>query len=114
VSAAPPCRAASGSASRWPGRSLATSSVDPSVEQRILAGLRGSSTASTVVVVAYRRATIALADEVVFVDGGRVLDRGTHEELLVRCEPYRDLVTAYERAEVERAAEHAGDEKESV
>jgi ATP-binding cassette subfamily B protein len=72
----------------------ATSSVDPSVEQRILAGLRGSSTASTVVVVAYRRATIALADEVVFVDGGRVLDRGTHEELLVRCEPYRDLVTA--------------------
>ena len=88
----------------------ATSSVDPSVEQRILAGLRGSSTASTVVVVAYRRATIALADEVVFVDEGRVVDRGTHAELLERCDGYRDLVTAYERAEVERAAEHAGDE----
>ncbi|MCW2599033.1 MAG: transporter related protein [Frankiales bacterium] len=92
----------------------ATSSVDPSVEQRILAGLRGSSTASTVVVVAYRQATIALADEVVFVDGGQVVDRGTHDELLVRCAGYRDLVTAYARAEVEHAAEHAGDEMESA
>ena len=92
----------------------ATSSVDPSVEQRILAGLRESSTAATVVVVAYRRATIALADEVVFVDGGRVIDRGSHAELLSRCEGYRDLVTAYERAEVERVAEHAGDELETA
>jgi ABC-type multidrug transport system fused ATPase/permease subunit len=92
----------------------ATSSVDPSVEQRILAGLRGTSTASTVVVVAYRQATISLADEVVFVDGGRVVDRGSHDDLLLRCAGYRDLVTAYERAEVERAAEHAGDELESA
>ena len=88
----------------------ATSAVDPSVEQRILAGLRGSATEATVVVVAYRRATIALADEVVFVDEGRVVDRGTHDELVLRCGGYRDLVTAYERAEVERLAEHAGDE----
>jgi ATP-binding cassette subfamily B protein len=80
----------------------ATSSVDASVEQRILAGLRGSATESTVVVVAYRRATISLADEVVFVDEGRVVDRGTHEQLIVRCPGYRDLVTAYERAELER------------
>ena len=88
----------------------ATSSVDPSVEQRILAGLRGSSSASTVVVVAYRRATIALADEVVFVADGRVVDRGSSDELRARCAGYRDLVSAYERAEVERLAEHAGDE----
>jgi ATP-binding cassette subfamily B protein len=80
----------------------ATSSVDASVEQRILAGLRGSATESTVVVVAYRRATISLADEVVFVDEGRVVDRGTHDVLLARCPGYRALVTAYERAEFER------------
>ncbi|MGB8649610.1 MAG: ABC transporter ATP-binding protein [Mycobacteriales bacterium] len=92
----------------------ATSSVDATVEQRILAGLRDASTASSVVVVAYRRATIALADEVVFLDQGVVADRGTHQELLGRCDGYRDLVTAYERAEVERAAEHAGDELESA
>ena len=88
----------------------ATSSVDPSVEQRILAGLRDSDIASTVVVVAYRRATIALADEVVFLDEGRVTARGTHAELLRTSDGYRDLVTAYERAEAERAAELADDE----
>ena len=86
----------------------ATSSVDPQVEQRILAGLReaavSGSSPSTVVVVAYRRATIALADEVVLVEGGRISDRGTHAELLSRSAGYVDLVTAYERAEAERAA----------
>jgi ATP-binding cassette subfamily B protein len=89
----------------------ATSAVDPTVEQRILAGLRASSVEATVVVVAYRRATIELADEVVFVDEGRLTDRGSHEELLARCDGYRDLVTAYARAEQERLAEHAGDER---
>ena len=80
----------------------ATSAVDPQVEQRILDGLRGS--ASTVVVVAYRRATITLADEVVFVAQGRVSDRGTHTQLAERSPGYRDLVTAYARAEAERVA----------
>ena len=81
----------------------ATSAVDPTVEQRILAGLRGST--GTVVVVAYRRATIALADEVVYLEQGRVAGRGTHEELLESSPGYRDLVTAYARAEAERVAE---------
>jgi ATP-binding cassette subfamily B protein len=82
----------------------ATSSVDAQVEQRILAGLRESGAASTVVVVAYRLATISLADEVVFVEDGRVAARGTHEELLASSAGYGDVVHAYERAEAERAA----------
>ncbi|MFG1695658.1 ABC transporter ATP-binding protein [Nonomuraea sp. NPDC049309] len=82
----------------------ATSSVDPQVEARILHGLRDAAEASTVVVVAYRMATISLADEVVYLDHGRVVDRGTHEELIGRCAGYRNLVTAYEREEAERAA----------
>ncbi|HUR09135.1 MAG TPA: ABC transporter ATP-binding protein [Nonomuraea sp.] len=80
----------------------ATSSVDPQVEAKILYGLRDA--ASSVVVVAYRMATIALADEIVYLDRGQVVDRGGHEELLGRCEGYRNLVTAYEREEAERAA----------
>ncbi len=85
----------------------ATSSVDPQVEQRILAGLRDlgggqSGAASTVVVVAYRRATIAMADEVVFVADGRITARGTHTELLASSTGYQDLVHAYERAEEQR------------
>ena len=53
---------------------------------------------------AYRLATIALADEVVFVEDGRVSARGSHEELLAGSPGYADVVQAYERAEVERAA----------
>ncbi|MCT9930607.1 ABC transporter ATP-binding protein/permease [Planotetraspora sp. A-T 1434] len=82
----------------------ATSSVDPQVEKRILYGLRDGSADSTVIVVAYRMATIALADEVVYLEHGVVAGHGTHERLLARCEGYRNLVTAYEREEAERAA----------
>ena len=50
------------------------------------------------VVVAYRKATIALADEVVFLADGRVADRGTHAELIARSDDYRLLVDAYDTA----------------
>ncbi|WP_184544120.1 ABC transporter ATP-binding protein [Streptosporangium becharense] len=90
----------------------ATSSVDPQVEARILYGLRDAAHASTVVVVAYRMATIALADEVVYLHHGRVVDRGPHRELIARCEGYRNLVTAYERQEAEREALGAEEEEE--
>ncbi|MCD0450815.1 ABC transporter ATP-binding protein/permease [Actinocorallia sp. API 0066] len=81
----------------------ATSSVDPQVEARILGGLR--DTEASVVVVAYRKATIALADEVVHLVRGRVADRGAHAELLARSPAYRNLVNAYENAEAEHAEE---------
>ncbi|MDX6324799.1 MAG: ATP-binding cassette, subfamily bacterial [Nocardioidaceae bacterium] len=74
----------------------ATSAVDPEVEARILAALREESAGATVVVVAYRKATIGLADEVVFLAGGRVADQGTHVELLARNPTYHALVNAYE------------------
>lgn len=81
----------------------ATSAVDPEVEQRILAGLREASLPATVVVVAYRRATIALADEVVYVDNGRVVARGTHDRLMATTAGYAALLTAYERDAAARA-----------
>jgi ATP-binding cassette subfamily B protein len=85
----------------------ATSAVDPEVEARILGALRASTRAadadgsaeggSTLVVVAYRKATIGLADEVLHLSDGRVVDRGTHQELLERSPAYADLVNAYEQ-----------------
>ncbi|WP_051274336.1 ABC transporter ATP-binding protein [Cellulomonas sp. URHD0024] len=82
----------------------ATSAVDPRIEQAILRGLRGG-TGPTVLLVAYRMSSVLLADEVVHIDGGRVVDRGTHEELLARDLGYRDLATAYEQESARRAAE---------
>jgi ATP-binding cassette subfamily B protein len=78
----------------------ATSAVDPEVEARILAGLRESGGDSTLVVVAYRKATIGLADEVLHLESGRVVDRGTHAALLARSPSYARLVNAYEQEEV--------------
>ena len=82
----------------------ATSAVDPRVEAQILEGLRGAGESATVVVVAYRMATIALADEVVFLEHGRLVARGSHRELLASTPGYARLVTAYERDSAERAA----------
>ncbi|MCM0676752.1 ABC transporter ATP-binding protein/permease [Micromonospora phytophila] len=84
----------------------ATSAVDPRVEAAILAGLRSSggepgTPAASILVVAYRRATIALADEVIYLEQGRVVARGTHAQLLATVPGYTDLVTAYEQAEVD-------------
>ncbi|MFG1993229.1 ABC transporter ATP-binding protein [Actinoplanes sp. NPDC048988] len=77
----------------------ATSAVDPRVEADILAALRGRDAGASILVVAYRRATIALADEVVYLEQGKVVATGTHAELLAGHQGYADLVTAYEKAE---------------
>jgi ATP-binding cassette subfamily B protein len=82
----------------------ATSAIDPRIEAEILAGLAAAGTddePATVVVIAYRQATIRLADEVAYIEQGRLLDRGRHDELLERSAGYRRLVTAYEHREDE-------------
>ncbi|HET9169326.1 MAG TPA: ABC transporter ATP-binding protein [Actinospica sp.] len=84
-----------------------TSAVDPSVEAAILDGLREQSddaARATVVVIAYRKATVALADEVLLLEDGAISARGTHDELLERSDGYRELITAYAKA-AEEAAE---------
>lgn len=86
----------------------ATSAVDPGVEQDILAALRLDGRGPTVLLIAYRLASIMLADRIIHVDDGRVVDAGTHAELLARDEGYKDLVTAYEQDSKRRRDESAG------
>ncbi|HEU5331929.1 MAG TPA: ABC transporter ATP-binding protein [Actinocrinis sp.] len=88
-----------------------TSAVDPSVEAAILGGLKDSALGATVVVVAYRKATVALADEVLFLENGVIADQGSHEDLLGRCAGYRDLITAYARAADDAATGSARSEE---
>lgn len=94
----------------------ATSAVDPRIERAILTGLRrddegrddaGPAGHPTVLLVAYRMSSVLLADEVVHLEGGRVVDRGTHAELLARDPGYRDLATAYEEETARRERERA-------
>jgi ATP-binding cassette subfamily B protein len=73
-----------------------TSALDPATEAAILAGLRSRLSGSTVLMVASRPSTIALADAVVFVADGRLAAHGTHDQLLATTTAYRELVEAFE------------------
>ncbi len=94
----------------------ATSAVDPRVERDILTGLQAADGAAgpTVLLVAYRMSSVLLADEVVHLDAGRVVDRGTHAELLARDPGYRELATAYERESERRERERADEDAAEV
>lgn len=83
----------------------ATSAVDPSVEAQILRRLRSADLPSTVVLVAYRPSSIRLADEVVFVEAGRVAAQGAHDHLMASQSGYARLVRAYEEDAAERRRE---------
>ena len=71
----------------------ATSSVDARIEEEIHATLRRVMRGRTTVLVAHRRSTLRLADRIVVVEAGRVLDEGTHTELVERCARYRQLLS---------------------
>ena len=70
----------------------ATSSIDASTEREIKRGLEAAMAGRTTFVIAHRLSTIALADEIAILDAGRLVDRGTHEELLERSPFYREIV----------------------
>jgi ATP-binding cassette subfamily B protein len=71
----------------------ATSAIDPRLEAEIHAALREVMRGRTTLIIAHRRSTLNLADRIVVMDGGRIADSGTHEELTERCPLYRQLIT---------------------
>jgi ATP-binding cassette subfamily B protein len=73
-----------------------TSALDPNTEANVVTSLRQMSGHHTVVIVASRPSTIALADEVLFMDEGCIADRGSHDELLERSAKYLNLIKAFE------------------
>jgi ATP-binding cassette subfamily B protein len=69
----------------------ATSSVDATTEAAIKSGLQEAMAGRTTFIIAHRLSTVSLADEIVVIDGGRIVDRGTHEELMKGCGFYREI-----------------------
>jgi ABC-type multidrug transport system fused ATPase/permease subunit len=69
----------------------ATSSVDARTEAAIKEGLREVMAGRTTFIIAHRLSTVSLANEVVVMDAGRIVDRGRHEELLERCSFYSEI-----------------------
>jgi ABC-type multidrug transport system fused ATPase/permease subunit len=86
----------------------ATSSVDPVTEAAILTGLERSLPGTTTVIVASRLATIALADRVLYLERGRLVAQGSHQELVAGVPGYARLARAYERAEAAGRMEPGG------
>lgn len=81
----------------------ATSAVDAKVEQAIHAALRTIMRGRTTLLVAHRRSTLHLADRIVVVDAGRVVDQGTDAELLERCPLYRSISSGKKEAPLANA-----------
>jgi ATP-binding cassette, subfamily B, bacterial len=82
-----------------------TSSLDPGTEAKVLANLRDTLRDTTVVAVASRPSTIALADDVLYLADGQVVAHGRHEELLVTVPEYRRLMEAFEHDRAEHPVE---------
>ncbi|HBP17933.1 MAG TPA: ABC transporter ATP-binding protein, partial [Planctomycetes bacterium] len=79
------------------------SAVDTDTEARILDALREARGRQTTIVVAHRVSTVRDADQILVLDEGRVVQQGSHEELVEAAGPYRRLW----RAQTELAQEGA-------
>ncbi|MCI9057287.1 MAG: ABC transporter ATP-binding protein [Oscillospiraceae bacterium] len=69
----------------------ATSALDYATDARLRQSLRTRYAGTTSVIVAQRVSSLISADKILVLDEGRVLDCGSHDELLERCEAYRDI-----------------------
>lgn len=68
------------------------SAVDTKTEQEILTNLKKNRAGLTTILIAHRISTVEEMDKIVFIDDGRVVDVGTHDELVLRCPDYKKMV----------------------
>ena len=80
----------------------ATSSLDSESEEMIQDGLKQLRTGRTTFVIAHRLSTIRSADQILVMEGGEIVERGTHDELLARDGRYRQLYDKQYKLETNR------------
>jgi len=68
------------------------SAVDTDTEKIILANLRENRQGKTTILIAHRVSTVQQMDKVLYLDNGKVLGFGTHEQLVATCEEYNNMV----------------------
>lgn len=68
-----------------------TSALDNITQAQIFQTIRENWRGRTVIMIAHRLSTVITADRILFMEKGRILDMGTHQELLGRCAPYKKL-----------------------
>ena len=68
------------------------SALDYNTDKKLREALKNDVKGSTVIIVAQRVSTILKADNIIFIDEGKILAQGTHKELYKNCEEYREIV----------------------
>ena len=77
----------------------ATASIDPENEHLIQEAISALTHGKTIITIAHRLATIENADQILVIDGGTVVQKGTHKELLKQRGTYQDFIRIREQAE---------------
>lgn len=76
----------------------ATANVDPENEKHLLDAIRALTRNKTIIMIAHRLKTVRHADQILVVDGGRIVQRGTHEQLMKQGGIYKNFVDMREKS----------------